>query len=200
MQPLLKQAPETTQLEANEPNIECSQQQADLEANPERDFPAPSVETCEEKIILVNKEDAASVASVAVSYFPSHGYTDSNRDTEQASFAREEEAPSMKPQNGIGKEKQKECPSAPGLRQLFPPGRIIHMVAQPSPDPDPGEGSSNKEIIGIYETPRELYAKIRLAPNMVNEHYMPSYISTMESLLEQLNSNNIVSTTTLNDL
>ncbi|KAM0923517.1 hypothetical protein ACQ4PT_005479 [Festuca glaucescens] len=198
-EPLLKQAPEITQLGANEPNIECSQQQADLEANPERDFPAPSVETSEEKIILVNKEDAASVTSVAVSYFPSHGYTDSNRDTEQASFAREEEAPSMKPQNGVGKEKQKECPSAPGSRQLFPPGRIIHMVAQPSPDPIPGEGSSNKEIIGIYETPRELYAKIRLAPNMVNEHYMPSYISTMESLLEQLNSNNIVSTT-LNDL
>jgi hypothetical protein len=192
MQPLLKEAPETTQLEANEPNIECSQQQADLEANPEHDFPASSVETSEEKIILVNKEDVASVTSVAVSCFPSHGYTDSNRDTEQASLTREEEAPS-------GKEKQKESPSAPGSRQLFPPGRIIHMVAQPSPDPDPGEGSSNKEIIGIYETPRELYAKIRLAPNMVNEHYMPSYISTMESLLEQLNSNNIVSTT-LNDL
>jgi len=61
------------------------------------------------------------------------------------------------------------------------------MVAlPPPPDPNSGDGTGSDEVIGIYETPRDLYGKIRLAPNMIKEHYMPSYISTMESLLEQL--------------
>jgi hypothetical protein len=192
---LLKQAPETTKPESNGPNVDSSHQQADLAENREHDFPAPSGDASKETIILVNNENVVDVTSVDGSYCPPNGDVDSNRalDSEQASLGRQEEASSLKP-NGVGKEKQKESPSSPGSRQLFPPGRIIHMVAQPSPDPDPGEGTSCKEIISIYETPRELYAKIRLAPNMVNEHYMPSYISTMESLLEQLKRNSIVST------
>jgi hypothetical protein len=192
---LLKQAPETTKPESNGPDVDSSQQQADLAENPEHDFPAPSGDASEETSILVNNENVVSVTSVDGSYCPPNGDVDGNRasDSEQASMATEAEASSLK-QSGAGKEKQKESPSDPGSRQLFPPGRIIHMVAQPSPDPDPGEGTSSKEIISIYETPRELYAKIRLAPNMVNEHYMPSYISTMESLLEQLKRNSIVST------
>lgn len=62
------------------------------------------------------------------------------------------------------------------------------MVALPpqQPDPNSGDGTSSGEIVGIYETPRGLYGKIRLAPDMIKEHYMPSYIRTMESLLEQL--------------
>jgi hypothetical protein len=64
-------------------------------------------------------------------------------------------------QNGFGKDKQKEPLSASGSLQIFPPGRIIHMVAHRPPDSGPAEGISSNEIIGIYETP--LYDKIRLA-------------------------------------
>jgi hypothetical protein len=103
-------------------------------------------------------------------------------------------------QNGFGKDKQKEPLSASGSLQIFPPGRIIHMVAHRPPDSGPAEGISSNEIIGIYETPRDLYGKIRLAPNMIKEHYMPSYISTMESLLEQLQRDENGVCTASNDL
>uniref|UniRef100_A0ACD5WDB4 Uncharacterized protein n=1 Tax=Avena sativa TaxID=4498 RepID=A0ACD5WDB4_AVESA len=200
-EPLLKQAPESTQPEPNGLNTDCSQQQADLATNRGHGFPAQSVVACEEKIILVKNDDAVSVTSVDGSYIPPQGDADSNRvsETQQTSLARLDEASSLKPPKGTGKEKQEEPLSDPGSRQLFPPGRIIHMVAQPSPDPDPGEVTSSKEIINVYETPRELYGKLRLAPNMVNEHYMYSYVSTMESLLEQFKNENIVSTSP-NDL
>jgi hypothetical protein len=76
------------------------------------------------------------------------------------------------------------------------------MVALAPPDSNPDEGTSSNEIIEIYETPRDLYGKIRLAPNMIKEHYMPSYISTMESLLVQLQKDDDDTSvcTTSNDL
>jgi hypothetical protein len=55
----------------------------------------------------------------------------------------EEEAP--KHQNGFGKDKQKEPLSASGSLQFFPPGRS-----------DPAEATSSNEVIGIYETQREV--------------------------------------------
>lgn len=193
MQPLLKEAVAITQPEENGLKIDCIHE-AYFAANPEHDLSAISVDASEEEVILVNNDGDVSVESAAGSAVSaSQGDVESNAtlDTEQASSTAKEEA--SQNLNGSGKEKQKESPSAPALRQLFPPGRIIHMVAQPSPDPNPGEGTS-KEAISIYETPRDLYGKIRLAPNMIDEHYMPSYISTMELLLEQLQSDNIVIT------
>ncbi|XP_020101665.1 uncharacterized protein LOC109719410 isoform X2 [Ananas comosus] len=71
-------------------------------------------------------------------------------------------------------------------RQLYPPGRIMHMVVLPSSDSNPGEDANGDEFVGIYETPRELYGKIRLARSMIREHYMPRYIKTMELLIEKL--------------
>ncbi|XP_072976725.1 uncharacterized protein [Typha angustifolia] len=72
--------------------------------------------------------------------------------------------------------------------QLYPPGRIIHMVALPAtaPDANSGEDATANEILGIYETPRELYGKIRLARNMIREHYMPKYIQMIELLVDKL--------------
>ncbi|XP_044400060.1 uncharacterized protein [Triticum aestivum] len=192
-EPLLKEAVEITQPEENGLKIDCIHE-AYFVANPEQDLSAVSVDASAERVILVNNDGDVSVKSAAGSAVSaSQGDVESNAtlDSEQASSTAKEEA--SQNLNGSGKEKQKESPSAPALRQLFPPGRIIHMVAQPSPDPNPGEGTSSKEAISIYETPRDLYGRIRLAPNMIDEHYMPSYISTMELLLEQLQSDNIVS-------
>jgi len=174
MQPLLKDSADRIQPPANAHSIDRSRQQ---------------VVTSEERVTLVNSEDVTCVKS-AVSGFTSQEDSDSTGalDTQQSSTTTNEgEALN---QNGTRNDKQKEPISASGSRQFFPPGRIIHMVAQPPPDSTPGEGTSSNEIIGIYETPRDLYGKIRLAPNMIKEHYMPSYISTMESLLEQLQKDN----------
>nr|CAB3492575.1 unnamed protein product [Digitaria exilis] len=187
-EPLLKDAADVVQPAANGHSIDCSGQQV--------------VVTSEERVTLVNNGDVTCVKS-AVSVLVSQEDSDSNGalDTDQSSLPPNEgkEVPN---QDSAEKDKQKEPISASGSRQFFPPGRIIHMVALPPPDLAPGEGTSNNEIIGIYETPRELYGRIRLAPNMIKEHYMPSYISTMESLLEQLQKDDDDNTvcTTSNDL
>ncbi|CAL4919961.1 unnamed protein product [Urochloa decumbens] len=185
-EPLLKDAAHVTQPAANDYSIDCSRQQ---------------VVTSEERVTLANNEDVTCVKSI-VSGFTSHEDSDSNGavDTQQSSSLPNEgkEVPN---QNGAGNDKQKEPISGSGWRQFFPPGRIIHMVALAPPDAKPGEATSSNEIIEIYETPRDLYGKIRLAPNMIKEHYMPSYISTMESLLEQLQKDDDDSVcTTSNDL
>ncbi|XP_078167637.1 uncharacterized protein LOC144562309 [Carex rostrata] len=71
--------------------------------------------------------------------------------------------------------------------QMFPPGRILHMVVLPAPERDPalseaGPVVNEEELVDIYETPREFYGKIRLARSMIRDHYMPKYIKTLEVL------------------
>uniref|UniRef100_J3LUF5 Fungal lipase-type domain-containing protein n=2 Tax=Oryza brachyantha TaxID=4533 RepID=J3LUF5_ORYBR len=201
-EPLLKHVAETTHPETNGLNRDCYQHRTDHNSIPEEDFSAVSIVTAEEKIVLACSDDATSINFVAGLGFAPQGDVNINgaldTEQEQSSLTGKEEQESLK-QNGDGKHKQKEPQPTCSSRQFFPPGRIIHMVAMASPESNPGEGSSSNEIISIYETPRDLYGKIRLAPNMIKEHYMPSYISTMESLLEQLLKDDNVDTVT-NDL
>ena len=98
------------------------------------------------------------------------------------------------PADGAGKEKQKESSSS-SVRANFSPWEDYSYGCAAPTRLKSGDGTSSNEIIGIYETPRDLYRKIRLAPNMIKEHYMPSYISTMESLLEQLQKDDSACTT-----
>ncbi|CAO2142639.1 unnamed protein product [Urochloa humidicola] len=76
-------------------------------------------------------------------------------------------------------------PSQP--HQLYPPGRIMHMVVLPSPEePSTSKHRSQEEVVAIYQTPRSMYGKIRLARSMISDHYMPRYIETMEMLVDKL--------------
>ncbi|KAJ9181871.1 hypothetical protein P3X46_005918 [Hevea brasiliensis] len=70
--------------------------------------------------------------------------------------------------------------------QFYPPGRIMHIVSVPS-NIDIDDGTT--EDVGIYETPRELYSKIRLSRTMINDHYMPMYKKMMELLIRELEKN-----------
>lgn len=71
--------------------------------------------------------------------------------------------------------------------QFYPPGRIMHMVTVPSSDAnDFGEDDRFAEHVGIYETPRELYSKLRLSKTMINDHYMPMYKKMMELLIKEI--------------
>ncbi|OAY77313.1 Sn1-specific diacylglycerol lipase alpha [Ananas comosus] len=84
---------------------------------------------------------------------------------------------------------EKKSISADALegQQLYPPGRIMHMVALPPADSDPNENIVINECdIGLYVTPRELYSKIRLSKTMINDHYMPMYRKMMELLIDKL--------------
>jgi hypothetical protein len=76
-------------------------------------------------------------------------------------------------------------------RQLFPPGRILHMVGLPAEEPNTSGQAGPEEVVTLYETPRHLYSKIRLAKSMIREHYMPKYIKTLELLIDKLEKQNI---------
>ncbi|GER30562.1 lipase class 3 family protein [Striga asiatica] len=60
-------------------------------------------------------------------------------------------------------------------QKFYPPGHIMHIICV-----------SNEERVGIYETHRELYSKLRLSRTMINDHYMPMYKKMMELLIKQL--------------
>jgi hypothetical protein len=70
----------------------------------------------------------------------------------------------------------------PHHRQFYPPGRIMHMVALPASEEQEGQNAR----VALYETPRGTYGKIRLARSMIKDHYMPSYVETMEMLIDKL--------------
>uniref|UniRef100_A0A2N9H8I4 Fungal lipase-like domain-containing protein n=1 Tax=Fagus sylvatica TaxID=28930 RepID=A0A2N9H8I4_FAGSY len=70
---------------------------------------------------------------------------------------------------------------------LYPPGRIMHMVSVPSSDTPSGDHDGHtEERVGIFETPRDLYSKLRLSKTMINDHYMPMYKKMMETLIREL--------------
>lgn len=71
--------------------------------------------------------------------------------------------------------------------QFYPPGRIMHIVSTPSLETtDLGDDRLLEESIGIYETPRDLYSKLRLSKTMINDHYMPMYKKMIERLITEM--------------
>ncbi|KZV40625.1 hypothetical protein F511_23421 [Dorcoceras hygrometricum] len=70
---------------------------------------------------------------------------------------------------------------------FYPPGRIVHIVSIPSSELDnPGLVYTEEERVGIFETSRELYSKLRLSRTMIKDHFMPMYKKMMELLIVQL--------------
>ncbi|XP_023000147.1 uncharacterized protein LOC111494430 [Cucurbita maxima] len=78
--------------------------------------------------------------------------------------------------------------------RFYPPGKTMHIVlASSSPNydnlaHDDDDDEIVQEKVGIYETPRELYSKLRLSRTMINDHYMPMYKKMMELLINELES------------
>lgn len=71
--------------------------------------------------------------------------------------------------------------------RFYPPGRIMHIVSIPSSDnSDSNSDDPVEEHVRLYETPRELYSKLRLSRTMINDHYMPMYKKMMELLIREL--------------
>lgn len=72
---------------------------------------------------------------------------------------------------------------------FYPPGRIKHIVSVVSSEAsDPGQDQPTEEQVhvGIYETQRDLYSKLRLSITMINDHYMPMYKKMIEQLIREL--------------
>ncbi|XP_020585885.1 uncharacterized protein LOC110028393 [Phalaenopsis equestris] len=69
---------------------------------------------------------------------------------------------------------------------FFPPGRIRHIVAEQELNVSSGGSVADEPNISMYETPRHLYGKIRLWPNMIKDHYMPAYKKMIDLMIENL--------------
>ncbi|KDP27851.1 hypothetical protein JCGZ_18931 [Jatropha curcas] len=109
--------------------------------------------------------------------------------------AQEEEAAAAKEiteeENVLANAAESKNPITPAdvldNHQFYPPGRIMHIVSTPSSDTaNLNNDEPTEERAGIYETPRELYSKIRLSRTMINDHYMPMYKKMMELLIKEL--------------
>lgn len=73
------------------------------------------------------------------------------------------------------------------MHQLYPPGKLIHMVAVPALEfPDSAEDDLRNRNVGVYETQREMYGKIRLSQTMIDDHYMPRYLRMLQLVIEKL--------------
>ncbi|KAL1191798.1 hypothetical protein V5N11_033670 [Cardamine amara subsp. amara] len=77
-------------------------------------------------------------------------------------------------------------------QRFYPPGKIMHIVSVTETESETERdeavvvGTTTVERVKIYETPRELYRKIRLSRTMINDHYMPMYKKMMELLITEL--------------
>ncbi|KQK04120.1 hypothetical protein BRADI_2g11800v3 [Brachypodium distachyon] len=122
---------------------------------------------------------------------------DRDRQAEVEAQTREEEAAAakeiMEEESAVLKNvEDRQSFSSDSLegQQFYPPGRIMHMVAMPPPDAGPDDPVVTDECtVGIYQTPRDLYSKIRLSNTMINDHYMPMYKKMMEILIENFANN-----------
>ncbi|PKI56724.1 hypothetical protein CRG98_022884, partial [Punica granatum] len=106
--------------------------------------------------------------------------------------AKEEEAAAAKEiteeENAVENQDQAASLDEVESHRFYPPGRIMHMVSlsSSSGDTEVDPDGPSEERVGIYETPRELYSRIRLSKTMINDHYMPMYKKMMETLIREL--------------
>ncbi|KAF9622708.1 hypothetical protein IFM89_032888 [Coptis chinensis] len=108
--------------------------------------------------------------------------------------AREEEAAAAKEiteeenvlVDAVEHKKPEAIVDALETQHFYPPGRIMHIVYIPPSDDTDCDDSPVEGHIGIYETPRDLYSKLRLSRTMINDHYMPMYKKMMEMLISEL--------------
>ena len=108
---------------------------------------------------------------------------------------REEEAAAMA--EVTDGQTQSSAPEMKEVHRFFPPGKIMHIVtlhyepAQNENDGSPTSRSSDSSQpdetkIGIFQTSRSLYSKIRLSQTMISDHFMPVYRKQIERLIKEL--------------
>uniref|UniRef100_A0A1J3CES8 Sn1-specific diacylglycerol lipase alpha n=1 Tax=Noccaea caerulescens TaxID=107243 RepID=A0A1J3CES8_NOCCA len=78
-------------------------------------------------------------------------------------------------------------------QRFYPPGKIMHIVSVTETESETERDevmvvgtTTTVEHVRLYETPRELYRKMRLSRTMINDHYMPMYKKMMELLITEL--------------
>nr|CAB3462293.1 unnamed protein product [Digitaria exilis] len=141
------------------------------------------------KTVKVIREPAAEPVPIDLCELNLQESDNEDADKEEKESTLKETEDAMELLESLTDDKQDLLPStsAQEPQQLYPPGRILHMVGlQAAAEATTSEQGSQEEVVTLYETPRHLYSKIRLARPMIREHYMPKYIKTMEQLIEKI--------------
>ncbi|KAF8776554.1 hypothetical protein HU200_003271 [Digitaria exilis] len=141
------------------------------------------------KTVKVIREPAAEPVPIDLCELNLQESDNEDADKEEKESTLKETEDAMELLESLTDDKQELLPStsAQEPQQLYPPGRILHMVGlQAAAEATTSEQGSQEEVVTLYETPRHLYSKIRLARPMIREHYMPKYIKTMEQLIEKI--------------
>ncbi|KOM45483.1 hypothetical protein LR48_Vigan06g078900 [Vigna angularis] len=71
----------------------------------------------------------------------------------------------------------------PAKHHLYPSGRILHLV--PVPSSENSDDADEKRVV-LYETPREMYGKLRLSIRMTVDHKTKRYLKVLQQLINQL--------------
>ena len=73
-------------------------------------------------------------------------------------------------------------------QSLYPPGRIMHIIpiAHSSENPNSNHNGCDEKHVSLYETPRELYGKLRLSRRMILDHKSNKYLKVLQQLINQL--------------
>ncbi|KAF4355612.1 hypothetical protein F8388_013029 [Cannabis sativa] len=118
---------------------------------------------------------------------------DSEAEAEEAAAAKEITEEENKLVDAVESTTSISSTDASENHHLYPPGRIMHIVAVPQSDSNNlDDEGPHEEHVGIYETPRELYSKLRLSRTMIKDHFMPMYKKMMEMLIKELENDDEV--------
>ncbi|KAL9328477.1 hypothetical protein ACSQ67_003480 [Phaseolus vulgaris] len=73
-------------------------------------------------------------------------------------------------------------------RRLYPPGRIMHMIPSDMPENSTSNHSEADEnhVCLLYQTPTELYGKLRLSRGMIMDHPSTKYLKKLQQLINKL--------------
>jgi hypothetical protein len=93
---------------------------------------------------------------------------DDDKRGEKGSETDEEEAMDLLESLADEKHMLSSSSSAQEPQQLYPPGKILHMVGLAAAEvATTSQQGAQEEVVALYETPRHLYSKIRLARSMI---------------------------------
>ncbi|KAL6638429.1 hypothetical protein ACP70R_023924 [Stipagrostis hirtigluma subsp. patula] len=165
---------------AHKQTIESSKQTQDMKNQTDADV----------KIEKITEAEASELVSISLGELnlQESDNEDADREEKEPALKETDEEHAIELLESLTDEQQvpSSSTSSEEPRQMYPPGRILHMVGLPAAQPNASDQAGPEEVVTLYETPRQLYSKIRLARSMIREHYMPKYIKTLEQLIDKL--------------
>jgi len=72
-------------------------------------------------------------------------------------------------------------------RRLYPPGRIMHMIpSHVSENSNSNHTDSDEKHVSLYQTPAQLYGKLRFSRGMILDHSTKKYLKKLQQLINEL--------------